>query len=96
MIVSLILAIWQPITVLLLTRIVLHFRQAPFMTLTVRLWVAFIALGLVLHSGQQWALVFDYRPPRTWLWVPIFLGLNGLVWTVYLQQRRRMTGMLKG
>ena len=76
----------EPISALMLAFLVLRHRRGDFMGILLRFWMAAGAAGLILHAGGQIELLQNYRPPRTLAWVPLQLGINGAIWTVFLSQ----------
>lgn len=88
MIISLILGIIEPISTAMLAHMVLANRNHRITNLAMRLFLAVLVIGMGVHTAQQWALVFDYRPPRTWAWVPVFIGVNGAIWTAFIASCR--------
>lgn len=92
MLVSLALAIVEPASAAMLAMLVIWHRELDSVTPLIRLWLSVLAAGLGVHAAQQWVLVSDYQPPRTWAWAPILTAINGLIWTVYFRDllwRRR-------
>lgn len=61
-----------------------------------RRWEAFVGrvivsgliVGLAIHALGQIELVFNYREPRTWAWLPYTLFLNLLIWSAWIAVTR--------
>lgn len=81
---SLILAFVEPVSAYLLMLLVMRYAQRVNIGLLTRAWVAALACGLALHGLASFELALNYRPPRTWFWVPVMVPLNALIWTAYL------------
>lgn len=80
MLVSLALGIFQPITAGLLAWFVVHRKKTLGIYWWLRVILAMLAVALLLHAAQQWVLVFNYTPPRHWLWLPMNLSVNATIW----------------
>lgn len=91
MIVSLGLAVTEPISALMLLSLVLRFKTAAGIHPVMRVCLAALSCALIWHGFEQLRLVADYRPPRTWSWVPLFVALNGTIWTAWLTTHFRKT-----
>lgn len=89
MIFSWAMVIVEPISALMLASMVLRFRDPIGIHVFLRLWLAVLAAGLVIHAANHVDLLLNYKPPRTYSWVPIFAALNGAIWTAYLTERFR-------
>ena len=89
MILSFLFLIVEPISALMLLALVLRHRHTLGIHRYARFFLAILAGGLVLHAAGQVEILMHYRPPRTYAWVPMYLALNGAIWTSYLTDRYR-------
>ncbi|WP_109464415.1 hypothetical protein [Albibacillus kandeliae] len=84
MIFSLALLIVEPISALMLLALVLRYRVGIGIHGMMRVWLAFLAGGLIVHAAGQAELLANYRTPRTFTWMPMITAVNGAIWTSYL------------
>lgn len=91
---SVALVVVEPISACMLLVMVLRHRQRLGIHWLMRLWLSVLASGLIMHAMGHVELLFNYRPPRTLAWLPIFAAINGLIWTAFLTDwmRRRAIG----
>jgi len=93
-ILSLALLLAEPISALMLLSLVLRHRVGAGIHGLMRLFLAFLAGGLIVHAAGQAELLASYRAPRTITWVPMVVAVNGAIWTAYLTDllRRKRQG----
>ena len=84
--VSLVLAFVEPISVLMLVFLAVHYRDQGGMGWPERLCYIALAWGLGQHALLHFQLAFvEYRPPRSWSWLLVYGAINGLIWVRYLK-----------
>lgn len=86
--ISVALGLVEPVSAAMLAVLVVRHRELDAVTWALRAWLAVLAVGLVLHATRQWTLVWDYRPPRTWTWLPYTVSVNALIWLAFFRDRR--------
>jgi len=95
MIISILLLVVEPVSALMLAALVLRHRVGIGIHGLMRVWLAFLAGGLIVHAAGQAELLTNYRPPRTQAWLPMIVALNGAIWSCYvtdLLRRKRAEG----
>lgn len=80
--ISVVLCLVQPVSVLFIGLLAVHRGRA--LNFFERFGYLLMAVGLMAGAFSHFQLVFiEYREPRTLTWVPLYLGLNLLIWTRY-------------
>lgn len=79
----------EPVSAMMLAALVVRHKCYFGLHAGLRIWLALLAVGLLIHAAGQVELLFAYRPPRTVAWVPIFAAINGAIWTAYFTDKVR-------
>ena len=87
--VSVALGVVEPVSAIMIALFVLRHTGPLGLFWWTRFFLALLAAGLILHAAQQWVLILDYRPPRTWAWLPVMAAMNGVIWTVHFTDLHR-------
>lgn len=88
MLASILLSVIEPISAAMLAVIVVRTNAHHRVPFLLRLCVASLAFGLVVHAGSQIELLFNYRQPRTWAWLALIVPINAGVWVLFVLMLR--------
>ncbi|WP_121063357.1 hypothetical protein [Chachezhania antarctica] len=80
---SLVLAIADVASAVMLAAMVLRLRCALRLSLWTRGLIAMLAVCLCLHAVEQVNLLYNYRPPRAFTWIGVMLSMHGVIAACY-------------
>lgn len=94
------LVVVESISILCLIFLAVHHEDDPAPPWAIRFGMLGMMVGLGIHVIGQVELLLDYRPPRSWTWVPLQLSTNWTVQAYYLNKalprwRRHWARMIK-
>ena len=79
------LVLINPISAGMLAMMILVFRSHLKIGVIARAFAAVLIAGLIFHAAENWALIHEYRPPRTLTWVAVMAGLHGVIWALFFR-----------
>lgn len=88
MLVSIVLSVVEPVSAAMLAAIVVRTHAHHRIPFALRMCIAALAGGLLVHAASQIELVFNYRAPRTWAWLALVWPINAVVWAGFFYMRR--------
>jgi len=88
---SVAIVITNPISAIMLAWIVLYHKAAWSLGPVVRGFLSLLCVALLLHAAGNAALIENFKPPRTPLWIPLWLSVTGVIWAAFLRTYPKRT-----